>query len=255
MALSTTRTGGVSDAPFASFNLAHHVGDQPDAVAANRHTLSQSLPTGTRVQWLQQVHGTRVLQASQRTCGDYPEADASVTRSSRTACAVLTADCLPVLLCDRAGSTVTGATISDLVLKAGLSGIAIEWYKDLASANSSFAPSTEDVDGFLHNFLTRLVTSTVENAERANELKNGRFVMVYETKYKGVDSLDAFKVAGWESGLKLSEMTFNTLENSGSTLFTLATEEGDVEQYPYQVFLEVDYATSKATFDSLFATP
>lgn len=120
LALSTSRTGGVSDGPFSSFNLAHHVGDQPAAVAANRHTLAQSLPTGSSVQWLQQVHGTGVLQASQRTCGDHPEADASVTGSSRVACAVLTADCLPVLLCDRAGSTVAAAHAGWRGLAAGV---------------------------------------------------------------------------------------------------------------------------------------
>lgn len=155
---------------------------------------------------------------------------------------------------DRTASTVTGAKVTDLVLKAGKSGVPVQWYKDLASANSSFVPSTEDVDGFVHNFLTRLSNSSAANAERANELKNGRFVMVYETKYKGIANAEAFKVAGWDNGLKLSEMTNNTLENSGATLFTLATEEGDVERYPYNVFLETDFATSKATFDSLFAS-
>lgn len=155
---------------------------------------------------------------------------------------------------DRSGSTASGASITDLVLKSGTAGFSVQWYKDLASANSAFTPNTEDVDGFTHNFLTRLANSSAANAERANELKNGRFVMVYETRYKGANNAEAFKVAGWENGLKLSEMTNNTLENSGATLFTLATEEGDVEQYPYNVFLETDYATSKATYDALFAT-
>lgn len=154
---------------------------------------------------------------------------------------------------DFSSSTESGATITDLVLKAGTTGISFEWYKDLASANSSFAPNTEDIDGFLQSFLGRIATSTAEHAERANELKNGKFIVVYESKYKGLLSAEAFKVRGWNSGLKLSEMTENTLENSGSILFTLATEEGDVEQYPYSVFLETDYATSKATFDTLFA--
>ena len=109
LALTTTRTGGVSDAPIASLNLAHHVGDKPEAVAANRNVLPQRLPTGASVQWLQQVHGTQVLQASQQACGEYPEADASRTRKSAQACAVMTADCLPVLLCDRAGDVVAAA--------------------------------------------------------------------------------------------------------------------------------------------------
>ena len=156
---------------------------------------------------------------------------------------------------DKASSTETGGLITDLVLKAGTSGFKLEWYKDLASGNSSFSPNTEDVDGFIHNMLARLATTTVENAERANELKNGRFIVVYESKYKGTDSDDAFKVRGWDNGLRLSELVENTLENSGSLLFTLSTEEGDVEKYPYNVFLETDYATSKATFDALFAEP
>lgn len=155
---------------------------------------------------------------------------------------------------DRAGSTEAGAIISDLVLASGESGFAAEWFKDLASVNSAFAPSTEDIDGFLHNFICRIPTSSAENAERARELAQGRFVIVVETKYKGASSAEAFKVLGWENGLKLSEMTWNTLENSGAIPYTAATEEGDTESYPYNVFLETDYATSKATFDALFAT-
>ncbi len=106
-ALSTTRVGGASHAPFASFNLGHHVGDNPAAVDANRAILAAKLPDGSRVQWLQQVHGTRVVEAAG---GDhYPEADASYTRRQGIACAVLTADCLPVLFCNRAGTVVAAA--------------------------------------------------------------------------------------------------------------------------------------------------
>lgn len=155
---------------------------------------------------------------------------------------------------DWTATTKSGAIITDLVLKSGTAGFKLDWYKDLASANSAFAPNTEDVDGFTHSFLGRISTTTALHAERANELKGGRFVVVYESKYKGTLSAEAFKVRGIEAGLKLSEMTENTLENSGSILFTLATEEGDVEKYPYSVFYETSYAVSKATFDALFAT-
>lgn len=155
---------------------------------------------------------------------------------------------------DFAASTVVGAKITDLVLKSGKVGLSVQWYKDLASANSSYTPSTENEDGFIHNFLTRLAVSSVDNAERANELKNGRFIMVYETRYKGALNVEAFKVSGWGNGMKLSEMVSNTLENSGSSLFTLATEDGDFEKYPYQVFFETSEAVSRATYDSLFVT-
>ncbi|WP_418513707.1 hypothetical protein [Corallibacter sp.] len=152
---------------------------------------------------------------------------------------------------NRTNSTVSGATITDLVTTAD--GLAIEWYKELASTSISFAANTEDIDGFTHSFLGRIPTTTAENAERANELKNGLFVVVVETKYKGTDNEDAFKVYGWENGLRLSEMTQSTNENSGSMLFTLATQEGSVEQYPYHIFLEDSYSASKATFETLFS--
>lgn len=153
---------------------------------------------------------------------------------------------------DWTATTIVGETITDLVLKSGTNGFSVEWYKDLASANSSFAPAVDQIDGFTHNFLTRLGASSAANAARANELKQGRFIMVYETRYKGAANVEAFKVAGIANGLKLTEMVNSTLENSGSTLYTLSTEAGDVEDYPYSIFLEVDYLTSKATFDSLF---
>lgn len=154
---------------------------------------------------------------------------------------------------DKSASTTDGSKVTDLVLKAGTVGVSLEWYKDLASGDSAFAPSQEDIDGFIHKFLCRMGTSSVNHAERANEISKGRFIVVYESKYKGLLSVDAFKIRGWENGVTLLEMVENSKENSGSLLFTLSTEEGDVEEYPYHTFLETDYATSKATFDTLFA--
>ena len=105
-ALSTTRLGGESRAPWNSFNLGDHVGDDPASVTANRARLAAKLPAGTQLQWLRQVHGTRVIEAGAAAT---PEADASWTASLGHACAVMTADCLPVLFCDRAGTTVAAA--------------------------------------------------------------------------------------------------------------------------------------------------
>lgn len=100
----TTRAGGLSKAPWDSFNLATHVGDDAAAVAANRELLQQQL--GCQPTWLQQTHSTRVVQADPQQLAD---ADASWTDQPGIACAVLTADCLPVLLCDRAGTRVAAA--------------------------------------------------------------------------------------------------------------------------------------------------
>jgi len=132
-ALVTSRAGGVSVPPYASMNPAAHVGDAPAAVAENRRILRQALPSEPL--WLNQVHGTRVVEVAlppsqsprsemKGTVGELaeppptdlfqrgeitPEADASVTRQPGLVCAVLTADCLPVLFCDDAGQVVAAA--------------------------------------------------------------------------------------------------------------------------------------------------
>jgi len=102
--LMTCRKGGVSDPPWASFNLGDHVGDDPGHVAANRARLRRQLPAEPG--WLKQVHSARVVEL-----GRDPdrEADAVFTRQAGQVCAVLTADCLPVLFCDRSGSVVAAA--------------------------------------------------------------------------------------------------------------------------------------------------
>lgn len=101
----TTRAGGVSRAPFAGLNLGDHVGDTVGDVAANRALLKGCLPS--EPQWLRQVHGTDVVVADEAVIGS--EADGVHTSKADTVCAILTADCLPVLICDRNGSTVGAA--------------------------------------------------------------------------------------------------------------------------------------------------
>ncbi len=97
--LTTTRQGGASRAPYDGFNLATHVGDAPSSVAANRRLLS-GLLGGLPVQWLEQVHGTEIVEASAGSAHRVPVADGAWTRESGLVLAVLTADCLPVVLAD-----------------------------------------------------------------------------------------------------------------------------------------------------------
>ena len=102
--ISTLRTGGASTGPYASLNLAAHVGDRAEAVAENRRRLRETLALPAEPLWLDQVHGTDVrvhegIPASRR-------GDASVAFEPGRVCAVMTADCLPVVLADRAGTRV-----------------------------------------------------------------------------------------------------------------------------------------------------
>ena len=122
--LQTTRTGGASAGPYTSFNLGDHVGDAPLAVERNRILLEPLLPSEPI--WLKQVHGTTVVDAAQAACwpqhpqgvrrwdprccaATLPQADACVSTHPGAVCVVMTADCLPVLLCDDNGSVVAAA--------------------------------------------------------------------------------------------------------------------------------------------------
>lgn len=103
-ALTTTRVGGVSQGPYTSLNLGLHVGDAAGAVAQNRERLQAAAQLPAAPTWLAQVHGTQVVDAARVAEGT--EADGSVAFGPGAVCAVLTADCLPVFLCDKAGTAV-----------------------------------------------------------------------------------------------------------------------------------------------------
>ncbi|MFM7786093.1 MAG: peptidoglycan editing factor PgeF [Gammaproteobacteria bacterium] len=117
-ALSTRRAGGVSTGPWASFNLGDHVGDDPAAVGENRARLREALGLPGEPQWLRQVHGTRVVDA--QSDGVCREGDAAWTNVPGVVCAVLTADCLPVVLAASDGSEIAVAHCGWRGLSAGI---------------------------------------------------------------------------------------------------------------------------------------
>lgn len=143
--LMTTREGGVSSAPWASLNLGDHVGDDPAHVAANRARLRAQLPAEPG--WLRQVHSARVAELGRDA---NPEADASFTREQGQVCAVLTADCLPVLFCDRAGSVVAAAHagwrgLADGVLEATVAAMQVPPGEILAWMGAAIGPRAFEV--------------------------------------------------------------------------------------------------------------
>jgi len=123
-ALVSLRTGGVSAAPYddgiggGGLNLGDHVGDDAGHVRQNRAVLRQLLPAEPA--WLAQVHGTTVIDAGMAGAGAPPQADAAVASVPHAVCAILSADCLPVLLCDRAGQVVGAAHAGWRGLAAGV---------------------------------------------------------------------------------------------------------------------------------------
>ncbi|ORW52008.1 laccase [Mycobacterium paraense] len=125
--VTTTRAGGVSAPPFDSFNLGDHVGDDPAAVAANRKRLAAALGLGAhRIVWMNQVHGDRVEAVDGPRDAAVDETDALVTRTARLALAVVTADCVPVLLADARAGVIAAAHAGRVGAQRGVVTRAVE---------------------------------------------------------------------------------------------------------------------------------
>ncbi|MEW6037035.1 MAG: peptidoglycan editing factor PgeF [Pseudomonadota bacterium] len=122
-AASTLRLGGASAGVYSGLNLGIHVGDDPDAVAANRAFLRRSLDLPAEPAWLRQVHGSDAVEAGAEA---EPEADACYTRDVGVVCAVMTADCLPLLLCTRDGEGVAAVHAGWRGLAGGVIERAVE---------------------------------------------------------------------------------------------------------------------------------
>ena len=116
-AYTTTRVGGVCEAPFESLNLALHVGDDPVRVARNRELLQQLLNLPAEPCWINQTHGTHAVTLELDNSRD---ADAAITRLPGVVAVVMTADCLPILVCNRDGSEVAAAHAGWRGLQAGV---------------------------------------------------------------------------------------------------------------------------------------
>ncbi len=145
-ALQTTRVGGASKAPYDSLNLGDHVGDDPLKVAANRQLLSPYVPTEPL--WLNQVHGIAVVDAAKASC--LPDADASFTRANNAVCATMTADCLPVLLCDEAGTVVSAVHagwrgLCDGVIEAAIAAMQVQPQSLMAWLGPAIGPNAFEV--------------------------------------------------------------------------------------------------------------
>ncbi len=174
LACVTTRVGGVSQPPFDSFNLGDHVEDDALSVSANRQRLQAVI--GCSPAWLRQVHGIQVAAAD---AGQIAEADASYTAELSLACAVLTADCLPVLFCDRAGTRVAAAHagwrgLAGGVLEATVQAMALPPEQLLAWLGPAIGPGAFEVGAEVREAFV----STHPQADAAfiPSLNHGRFM-------------------------------------------------------------------------------
>lgn len=147
-ALSTLRAGGVSRGVYEGLNLGDHVGDQPADVSANRAALRRAAALPGEPCWLRQVHGVRAVAAEGWRPG--VEADACHAASPGLICAVLTADCLPVLMCSRDGSRVAAAHagwrgLLDGVIERTLAAMAVDGGDVMAWLGPAIGPRSFEV--------------------------------------------------------------------------------------------------------------
>ncbi|MBP6563028.1 MAG: peptidoglycan editing factor PgeF [Neisseriaceae bacterium] len=153
--LISTRNGGVSKGEYASLNVGEHVGDEAKHVAENRRRVQANVPVP--LQYLNQVHSAIVVDAKADAVA-VPAADASVAKDASTACAVMTADCLPVLLCNRQGTVVAAAhagwrglandVLAETVAKMGCDPLDVMVYLGPAIGPDAFEVGQDVWDAF-----------------------------------------------------------------------------------------------------------
>ena len=186
-ALFTTRLGGVSNGAhgaYATLNLGMHVNDHPEDVAKNRALLHKQLPSDPT--WLQQVHGTDHVwleqAAAQSKNAQGEKGDAALSRQYNTVCAIMVADCLPVLLCDTAG-TIVGAVhagwrgLAGGVIEKSIAAMQIDSNKLMAWLGPAIGPDYFEVGNEVRTAFTehdpraaRAFTAK-DNSEKTSEKK------------------------------------------------------------------------------------
>ena len=147
-AFTTTRMGGSSLSPYESLNMALHVGDNRNHVERNRYTLKQHLELPAEPHWLKQEHGTRLLNLDQLVTDG--EADGSFTGSTDKICAVMTADCLPVLMCSSIGDKVAALHagwrgLAAGIIEKGVKAMAVESVHILVWLGPAIGPENYEV--------------------------------------------------------------------------------------------------------------
>jgi len=138
-AVITFRTCAQSQGPYQSFNLATHVGDDPQQVEANRNFLKQQLKLQKQPVWLNQVHGTEVIQNP--VSGFLPAADGCFSEQLKQPCVVLTADCLPILLCNQQGTQVAAVHAGWRGLCGGIIRNALNCFSAMSTVIAYLGPA------------------------------------------------------------------------------------------------------------------
>jgi hypothetical protein len=194
------RNGGVSATPFADFNLAAHVGDDPASVAENRRRLRVAHELPAEPLWLEQVHGREVaIHDGRHAAGGIPRADAAVAFEPRQVCVVMTADCLPVVVADRDGTRVGIAHagwrgLAGGVLEATITALAVPPGTLHAWLGPAIGPEAFEVGDEVR---TAFVDQDAASAEAFHRNEHGRwFADLYALARRRLEGLGVASVSG-----------------------------------------------------------
>ena len=159
---------------------------------------------------------------------------------------------------DKTTSTLDGTNnliITNLSTYSGTQGYFLEGVKQTNAISFELVKKEDSFDMYKHTFSGVILAPSAANKELLRQVASGgRYVVVVEKKFKGADLADAFEVLGWDSGLVISNLVWNSKESDGVIKFELASEDGYEEPEMTRNVLETDYATTKTAFTGKFAT-
>ncbi|NKB34291.1 MAG: peptidoglycan editing factor PgeF [Pseudomonadales bacterium] len=224
-AMVTTRSGGISESPYASFNLANHVGDNPLAVAGNRDLLREDLPPRISYQWLDQIHGADVITIE--SAGHKISADGLVSSESGVACCVLTADCLPMLFSNKQGTEIAavhggwrglhGGILENAVNAMESDSADILVWLGPAIGPCHYEVGSEIKQKFLENSASESHIETIEQSFTAST-KEGKFQFdLYQFAKLQLALLGVTEVYGGGQCTHCDDMTFYSYRRDGAT--------------------------------------
>jgi polyphenol oxidase len=214
-ALQTTRIGGISLSPYNSLNLGSHVNDDPIHVAHNRQLLSQFLPS--EPVWLNQVHGINVVDAAQTEC--VPDADASYTNRKNVVCVIMTADCLPILVCDTAGTVVASIhagwrSLCDGVIEATIAKMSVNPSDLMAWLGPAIGPNAFEVGGEVREqFMAKDAKSKVAFKKHGDKY----LADIYKIATQRLNNLGVTQIYGGGECTFTDEKRFFSFRRDGAT--------------------------------------
>ena len=213
-AFTTTRNCGVSQGPWRSLNLGENCGDDPDHVAQNRESLRQLLPTEPC--WLKQVHGNRVVKWGEES---NPEADAIISNQARQVCVVLTADCLPVLFCNRTGTQVAACHagwrgLAAGVIEATVAAMSSKPGEILAWLGPAIGPQTYEVGNEVYD---TFISLNIENATAFKQHDNRWLVDLYQLARLALAKKGVTEISGGQHCTYLESDSFFSFRRDGET--------------------------------------